>query len=401
MKQKSILLCVSIILLLSISCSRDETYTIEIKDGVRHVHNTTPKWGDVPKIELKFVRQFGELEGVDDNYLLFLPGDFALDKEDNLYVLDRGNFRIQKYDPEGKFVASYGRQGQGPSEFQGAVVSIDIDDNGNMYINDFTPGFIMVMSPEGKELRRIRIDLSSGLIRFLRDGSIIQKSFEMDSEGNVIMLTVYDRDGTFIKNIGIPEDYEKSEVTWEMNRFYYTIDNEDNVYIAYSRRNAIEKYTPDNKLVLRIDRKLNYDTNFDIMEYKRMRSVRQNGKLVGRKEETHYTVENTKSVSRAIAVDGKGRIWVVTYRRQPLEDENAWESTGSDMSGIRYFKTGGNTNIVETDMFVLEIFDKDGMLLGKIPLTHFVNGMRIYGDRLFILDKLRKMCVYEYKIIEK
>ena len=82
--------------------------------------------------------------------------------------------------------------------------------------------------------------------------------------------------------------------------------------------------------------------------------------------------------------------------RQPLDDENAWEN-------VRFSKpsgSSGNTDKINTDMFELEIFDSKGQLLGDIPLDHFVDCMKIYGNRLFILDKLRKMCVYEYRIVD-
>ena len=71
----------------------------------------------------------------------------------------------------------------------------------------------------------------------------------------------------------------------------------------------------------------------------------------------------------------------------------------SGVSGVS-FRTNGNTDITETDMYILEVFDKEGILLTHFPITHFIDGMRIYGDRLFILDKLRTMTIFEYKIID-
>jgi len=41
---------------------------------------------------------------------------------------------------------------------------------------------------------------------------------------------------------------------------------------------------------------------------------------------------------------------------------------------------------------------KNGVRLGSIPLDHFADLIRIQGDRLFILDKLRRMQVHEYRI---
>jgi hypothetical protein len=64
-------------------------------------------------------------------------------------------------------------------------------------------------------------------------------------------------------------------------------------------------------------------------------------------------------------------------------------------------KTTGNTELRTTNAFKLEVFDPDGLLLGEIPLTHFVDGIRICGASLFLLDKVRGVTFYQYKIVEK
>jgi hypothetical protein len=62
------------------------------------------------------------------------------------------------------------------------------------------------------------------------------------------------------------------------------------------------------------------------------------------------------------------------------------------------YKVQGNTDVQKTDAYKLEIFDPEGVLLGEIPADIFVDGIFIYGDRLFLLDKLRGTKFYEYKI---
>ena len=43
---------------------------------------------------------------------------YEVDSEENIFVLDGGNCRIQKFDREGRFLQSFGRKGQGPGEFE-------------------------------------------------------------------------------------------------------------------------------------------------------------------------------------------------------------------------------------------------------------------------------------------
>ena len=106
-------------------------------------------------------------------------------------------------------------------------------------------------------------------------------------------------------------------------------------------------------------------------------------------------------ISGGIAVDNQQRIWVVTANRQIKEDEKVDLIVHiSDSNSAPVTQVEGNTENTETDMYDLEVFNPEGTLLGKIRLTHFVDGMKIFGDRLFILDKERGMQFYVYKIID-
>jgi len=107
------------------------------------------------------------------------------------------------------------------------------------------------------------------------------------------------------------------------------------------------------------------------------------------------------NVSEAIGVDGKGRIWVVTNRRQLKDDEEVGMNVNMSIDNGQRSMTmtpSGNTDVVETDAFQFEVFDSDGILLKIIPLTHFVDTMRIYDNKIYIVDQLRGMQVFEYTI---
>ena len=68
--------------------------------------------------------------------------------------------------------------------------------------------------------------------------------------------------------------------------------------------------------------------------------------------------------------------------------------------GIVKIETKGNVDLQTTDMYKLEIFSPEGVFLGEIPLTQFVDDMFIWKDRLFLLDRERGAKFYEYQITE-
>ena len=110
--------------------------------------------------------------------------------------------------------------------------------------------------------------------------------------------------------------------------------------------------------------------------------------------------------SKGVAVDGRGRAWVVTPNRQLKKEEEVQTSIMS-MSGPGgalgnvSIKTTGNTELQTTDAFKLEVFAEDGVLLGEFPLTHFVDAIRVFGDHLFLIDRERGVSIYQYRIVEK
>jgi hypothetical protein len=41
------------------------------------------------------------------------------------------------------------------------------------------------------------------------------------------------------------------------------------------------------------------------------------------------------------------------------------------------------------------------VLLGAIPVKHFVDDIFVNGDKIYLLDRMRGMQFFEYKIVDK
>jgi DNA-binding beta-propeller fold protein YncE len=72
--------------------------------------------------------------GSDDGEFNF-PTNIAVDKEGRLYVVDTGNFRVQIFDSDGRFLRSFGRVGDTPGSFA-RPKGIAIDSEGHIYVVD-------------------------------------------------------------------------------------------------------------------------------------------------------------------------------------------------------------------------------------------------------------------------
>jgi len=100
-------------------------------------------------IRAELVFKLGSDKANEDFYRL---RSFTVDKNGQIYILDAGNSRIQCFSKEGKFLFSFGRQGQGPGELSNEATKIKILSDGNIYVIDNRPRRINVYNPEGKFL---------------------------------------------------------------------------------------------------------------------------------------------------------------------------------------------------------------------------------------------------------
>jgi len=379
---------------------------VKTKDGVRVVHNGKEgTWGKEPKVSLEYVKTIGDNESTDDNILFYMPTAMAFDEQGNMYVLDSGNHRIQKFDADGKYLATIGNQGQGPGEFQ-YPQSIDVDADGMLYVSESMNRRIQILTPEGEEIKTVKmIDGTVGLVRVFGREQMLMGGAGLFSFGMGMMgeeekelpkfLKILDKEGEVLKDFGEQQNFKDFLMNRMGNQFHFILDSDDNIYVSFDYQNRIEKYSPNGTLLWSSDRTLNFSTD----PPKAKGGIQRTGGRV--------LVEppEMNRCASGVAVDSKGRVWVVTLDRQ-IKDEERVETnirTSMSTSGGRSMNVsvGGNTDVRETDMFRLEVYDSEGVLLGSVPVKHFVDDIFINGNKIYLLDRMRGMQFFEYKIAEK
>ena len=382
-----------------------EPQKTETVDGVRIVHNVKGGlWGKEPKVGLELVRKIGDIDTEDEHLAFNYPSDVAVDKDGNIYVLDSANTRIQKFGPDGKFLATIGRKGQGPGEFL-MPDAIGFDKDGNLVVADSPQARIHVIVGGGRDARSVVVkeEMISGVCP-LPSGDFVGRgstySFPRPNQpaktaDEMRLFRRISADGRIAGSFGRLTDFGDSMTNAVGNANTIDVDGQGALYVSFNAQNRIEKYAPAGALVWRADRPLNYSTE-----------VKKKGKIDRSGGGISMSAPEMNSCSVGIAVDDRGRAWVVTYARQLRKEEQVQTSmmmAGSSGGGVSTVsvKTEGNTDVRTTDAFKLEIFDPDGVLLGEIPITQFADVIRIAGDRLFLIDRERGVTVYQYRIVEK
>lgn len=127
---------------------------IEEVDGVTIVRNSIEPMN--PELRVTFEEDLTiGVEAGDENYMFGSQVFMNADDEGNIYVTDRDRKEVRKYDPNGKFLHSLGRPGQGPGEFQD-VSRVGFDVEGNIYLNDAKSQRISFLKKDGKYIKGIK-----------------------------------------------------------------------------------------------------------------------------------------------------------------------------------------------------------------------------------------------------
>jgi len=378
---------------------------VETVDGVKLVHNSGPgAWGKAAKVALEPVRTLGDVDTADENLAFYMPSAISVDGAGNLYVLDTGNHRVQKFGPDAKYLATYGRQGQGPGEFY-YPAWLAVDAKGFIFVTDPNNQRIQVLTPDGKDHKAIKgLEQGAGPVFLGKNGELVtgapRMRFMINNPGEKEkkdlgvpkLVRVLDLEGKTIREFGEPRDYGEELVNTGANEVLMAVDAAGQVYLAFTVQNRIEKYAADGRLLWRADRELPYS-----MEIKDKGEIKRSGSNVTVRE------PELNRCASGVAVDAKGRVWVATMTRQLKEEEQVGmmmtmtiDGSGGRTMGMK--PQGEGQELRTTDAYKLEVYSADGVLLGSLPLDFFVDGIFVFGDRLFLMDKLRGTQFREYRI---
>jgi hypothetical protein len=125
--------------------------------------------------------------------------NIGLDFEENIYALDRKNFRIQKFSPDGNFLNSIViGKGQGPGEIS-SILAIAVTQSGGIYALDRYGRKIIVIDEEGNFIKSFNIEFSAiNIVPHSSKGLAILGLYKN------LVLHVFSSDGVLLKSFGEP-----------------------------------------------------------------------------------------------------------------------------------------------------------------------------------------------------
>lgn len=180
------------------------------------------------------------------------PWGIAVDKAGNVYVADTWNHRIQKFDSNGKFLTTWGTNGdtrgvaQGmPLQFYGPR-AIVIDAQGNLYVTDTGNKRVMKFTPNGDPLGQFGgVGAENGQFQE-------QVGLGIDREGNFYVADTWNQriqkfDSGF--NFLMQWHVEAWDTQTVVNKPYLAVDADGNVFVTDPEGARVIKFSNDGKLL--------------------------------------------------------------------------------------------------------------------------------------------------------
>ena len=142
------------------------------------------------------------------------PWDLDVDGSGNVYVVDRLNHRVQKFNSEGAYLTEWGSFGSGVGQFNDAT-PIAIDTDGEVFVGDL--GRIQVFTSEGVYVRHWLLSL----------GGDSPEGLAFDSQGKLFVASQTSNRVLVFSNDGALLDF------WApINVVEAAVDGADNVYVS-------------------------------------------------------------------------------------------------------------------------------------------------------------------------
>jgi len=280
--------------------------------------------------------QYGNREGEFD-----YPVAIALDKNNNLYITDWENDRIQKFNSEGRLLKVISSK-DGELIINGPT-GIVLDQNENIIVVEQFSNRVQKISPEGISLNMVGKEGSGPGEFFNPRGIAIDKNdniYVVDTGNNRIQI--FSSDFTFIKQFG-REGMGDGE-------FYYprgiALDDEENIYVADTFHNQVQVFNKEGRF---------------------LRKFGEGGEDAGEFNGTRY-----------IAFDSKGNIYVTDYKNGKVvkfnKDEEFELEFGNESDGIRLSYPEG---IAVDDRDYIFVADAGNSSIVKYSLSKIVIHIRL------------------------
>lgn len=367
---------------------------IEVEDPA--TFDAEPSELEIPRPELltepTFASSFAT-NGSGDGQLKS-PADVAVDTQGNLWIVDKSNNRIEKFDSSGKYLAKFGSLGAGNGQFN-RPTAIAIATNGDLLVTDSGNGRIQRFSSTGAYLSQFG-SKGTGNGQFTGSGP---EGIAIDSSGNIWVSDTYggrlqkfSSAGAFLKVAG-----SKGSGSGQLGEpTGLDVDPSGNVWVADWQNNRVSRFNSNGEFLSQFGSFGSGDGQFshpDEIEIDKLGNVwvgdQSNNRIQQFDLSAQFKAKFGSSGSgqgqfsfaypMGIASDSKGHLWIAdvnNHRIQqwlvPVEKPAYVSQFGSSGTGDGQLKAPADVALAGNSLWVvdknnnrIQRFDKSGKYLAK------------------------------------
>ncbi len=226
----------------------------EHSHGVKLIHNDATEGLKIKGQRVSFRNEVAIGEAEEDGPSMFHnPMDVTVDKNKNIYVLDSGKGKVQKFDKDGNYLLTIGNKGEGPGEMM-RVWDIELDNKGNIWTFDIGLNRVCKFDSAGHFVLSFKVKMTpyKGVVDSddniyiygMHNGKLIHK---FSSKGERILSFM---------------DYVKCESKRTMSHLNsmggLAIDGDDRIYLALIYPYTINIFNKNGQVIKKITTKADY-----------------------------------------------------------------------------------------------------------------------------------------------
>lgn len=328
--KKIFLIALLALLIIGISCqkSRQKEAQVEVIDGVTIIHN--PETPIYPERTVLFEEELS-IGGEDEsgNIILYQPFRYAVDEKGNIYISDRQDVVIKKFNSEGQYVQSIGAEGEGPGEFQ-ATADLSILPDGRLVVLDWRARRTSIFSADGVYDSSYKWRNSHFNIYLVTESSYTIEE-NIFGEERQRWVKTYDFTGRELVSFGrfTPGGLKiatQGNSTFSIGLPYSPVSvfagDHTNQWLYHCLNDTylIEVYDRAGKIIRKIDRP--YQplpfTDEDAREY--LESFEESPDSPFAKMARDVKMPSVKTITGRMLVDEEGRLWVETFEEHKQDD---------------------------------------------------------------------------------
>ena len=379
-----------VILVLSFSfATAGSNYSVKDKNGVKEIKSKNKASQEDLSIDLEEVFSISALDSDDDDDVngVIDPSSYHVDSKGNVFIFDRSQIKVVKFDDKGKFVKKFGNKGNGPGEYKDASNHMIVNDqiifcdqfSRKLVFYDNNGTFIENISPAP--------NFPTSLASVGNNKYLGLNNYQDMREGKPYFgfaLTLVDKDYKAIKKLWVSE----TEITADLGQ-----------KIGEMVKQFPMQSITDSKIFLAEKSKTEYSIKVFNFDGKLIEVIKKKYRRISR---TKQEIKDARSgaIVEMRAEDGSGG--TVSETKKEVKDEDKYKDSilgiNIDKEDRIWVKTSKDSKKFDNDSFYYyDIFSKEGIFLKTIKLDKGIGAIQLIGDKLYSFygeDNILK--VYSY-----